>query len=122
MKWIVRFHDEFEPEFDALPVEVQDELLACATVLAQIGPTLGRPHVDTLAGSKHANMKEIRFNAKDGAWRVAFAFDPKRAAVLLVAGDKSGISQKRFYRSLIEKADGRFDRHLLALRKEEMEK
>ncbi|CAA7627222.1 conserved hypothetical protein [Candidatus Terasakiella magnetica] len=122
MKWIVRFHDEFEPEFDALPVEVQDELLACATVLAQIGPTLGRPHVDTLAGSKHANMKEIRFDAGDGAWRVAFAFDPKRAAVLLVAGDKSGISQKRFYRSLIEKADGRFDRHLLALRKEEMEK
>ncbi|TAN51630.1 MAG: addiction module toxin RelE [Rhodospirillales bacterium] len=122
MKWTVRFHDEFEPEFDALPVEVQDELLACATVLAQIGPTLGRPHVDTLAGSKHANMKEIRFDAGDGAWRVAFAFDPKRAAVLLVAGDKSGISQKRFYRSLIEKADGRFDRHLLALRKEEMEK
>jgi hypothetical protein len=67
-------------------------------------------------------MKEIRFDAGDGAWRVAFAFDPKRAAVLLVAGDKSGISQKRFYRSLIEKADGRFDRHLLALRKEEMEK
>jgi hypothetical protein len=122
MKWIVRFHDEFEPEFDALPVDVQDELLACATVLAQIGPTLGRPHVDTLAGSKHANMKEIRFDAGDGAWRVAFAFDPKRAAVLLVAGDKSGVSQKRFYRSLIEKADGRFDRHLLALRKEEMEK
>jgi hypothetical protein len=122
MKWTVRFHDEFEPEFDALPVEVQDELLACATVLAQIGPTLGRPHVDTLAGSKHANMKEIRFDAGDGAWRVAFAFDPKRAAVLLVAGDKSGVSQKRFYRSLIEKADGRFDRHLLALRKEEMEK
>ena len=122
MKWTVRFHDEFEPEFDALPVEVQDELLACATALAQIGPTLGRPHVDTLAGSKHANMKEIRFDAGDGAWRVAFAFAPKRAAVLLVAGDKSGISQKRFYRSLIEKADGRFDRHLLALRKEEMEK
>ena len=122
MKWTVRFHDEFEPEFDALPVEVQDELLACATVLAQIGPTLGRPHVDTLAGSKHANMKEIRFDAGDGAWRVAFAFDPKRAAVLLVAGDKSGVSQKRFYRSLIEKADGRFDRHLLALRQEEMEK
>ncbi|WP_096700105.1 type II toxin-antitoxin system RelE/ParE family toxin [Magnetospirillum sp. 15-1] len=121
MEWTVRFHDEFEPEFDALPVEVQDELLACATVLAQIGPTLGRPHVDTLAGSKHANMKEIRFDAGDGAWRVAFAFDPKRAAVLLVAGDKSGVSQKRFYRSLIDKADGRFDRHLLALRKEEKE-
>ena len=115
MKWIVRFHDEFEPEFDALPVEVQDELLACATVLAQIGPTLGRPHVDTLAGSKHANMKEIRFDAGDGAWRVAFAFDPKRKAILLVAGDKSGGGEKRFYRRLIEIADGRFDAHLAKL-------
>lgn len=119
MEWIVRFHDEFEPEFEALPIEAQDELLAHAKVLARIGPTLGRPRVDTLAGSKHANMKEMRFEAADGAWRVAFAFDPAREAVLLVAGDKSGISQKRFYRSLIERADDRFDRHLAALRKKE---
>ena len=119
MEWTIRFHDEFEPEFGALPAAVQDELLAHATVLARIGPTLGRPHVDTLAGSKHANMKEMRFAAADGVWRVAFAFDPSRAVVLLVAGDKSGVSQKRFYRSLIERADERFDRHLAALRKKE---
>lgn len=120
MEWTVRFHDDFDPEFDALPTEVQDELLARATLLSRIGPTLGRPHVDTLAGSKHANMKELRFEAADGVWRVAFAFDPSRAAVLLVAGDKSGVSQKRFYRSLIERADERFDQHLVALRKKEM--
>ncbi|TAN58021.1 MAG: addiction module toxin RelE [Magnetospirillum sp.] len=119
MKWTIRFHDEFEPEFEVLPVEVQDELLAHAKVLARIGPTLGRPHVDTLTGSKHANMKEMRFEAADGVWRIAFAFDPARAAVLLVAGDKSGMSQKRFYRSLITRADDRFDRHLVALRKKE---
>jgi Uncharacterized protein conserved in bacteria len=119
MEWTIRFHDEFEPEFDALPVEVQDELLAHAKVLARIGPTLGRPHVDTLAGSKHANMKEMRFEAADGVWRVAFAFDPTRAAVLLVAGDKSGVSQKRFYRSLIDRADERLGQHLAALRKKE---
>lgn len=64
-------------------------------------------------------MKEMRFEAADGAWRVAFAFDPTRAAVLLVAGDKSGVSQKRFYRSLIERADDRFDLHLAALHKKE---
>jgi len=63
MEWTVRLHDDFEPEFAALTVEVQNELLAHAKVLAQIGPTLGRPHVDTLAGSKHPNMKEMRFEA-----------------------------------------------------------
>jgi hypothetical protein len=73
-------------------------LLAHAEVLADFGPALGRPHVDTLAGSRHANMKELRFNAVDGVWRVAFAFDPERRAILLVAGDKSGMSQARFYK------------------------
>jgi hypothetical protein len=119
MAWMVRFHDEFDFEFEAFPAAVQDELLAHAQVLAQVGPTLGRPRIDTLAGSKHANMKEMRFDAAGGVWRVAFAFDPERAAILLVAGDKGGVAQKRFYKSLIEKADARFDAHLLALRKKE---
>ena len=57
-------------------------------------------------------MKELRFDAADGVWRVAFAFDPKRNAVLLIAGDKSGGGEKRFYRQLIAKADERFDEHL----------
>jgi hypothetical protein len=57
-------------------------------------------------------MKELRFSAADGEWRVAFAFDMKRKAILLVAGDKSGTSGKQFYRKLIHKADGRFDAHL----------
>ena len=62
--------------------------------------------------SRHANMKELRFDAQDGVWRVAFAFDPKRRAILLIAGDKSGGSERRFYRELIRRADGRFDAHL----------
>jgi len=98
-----------------MAIEVQDELLAQARVLSKLGPTLGRPQVDTLAGSKHANMKELRFRAGDGVWRIAFAFDPERSAILLVAGDKSGVSQKRFYRSLIDRADHRFDDHLNTL-------
>jgi hypothetical protein len=61
-------------------------------------------------------MKELRFSAADGEWRVAFAFDPGRKAVLLVAADKAGTSQKRFYRELIRKADDRFDAHLARLR------
>jgi hypothetical protein len=118
MSWEVRFHPEFDPEFDELSKLVQDELLAQANVLASFGPTLGRPKVDTLNGSRHSNMKELRFSADGGVWRVAFAFDPKRQGILLVAGDKSGGSQKRFYRRLIQKADDRYDRHLDLLSKE----
>jgi hypothetical protein len=112
VRWQVEFHQDFDREFDALSDQVQNELLAQALLLEQFGPQLGRPRVDTLKGSRHANMKELRFNAADGVWRVAFAFDPKRNAVLLIAGDKSGGGEKRFYRQLIAKADERFDEHL----------
>ena len=61
-------------------------------------------------------MKELRFKAADGAWRVAFAFDPERHAILLVGGDKSGSSEKRFYRQLLERADRRFQNHLDAMK------
>ena len=117
VKWEVEFHKDFDPEFDALPDDVQSELRAHALLLEQFGPQLGRPRVDTLKGSRHANMKELRFDAADGVWRVAFAFDPKRNAVLLIAGDKSGGSEKRFYRQLIAKADERFDEHLSRMKK-----
>jgi hypothetical protein len=117
MEWKVEFHEAFEPEFDELDIQVQDDLLAKVLMLEKFGPHLGRPHVDTLQGSRHGNMKELRFTAGDGVWRVAFAFDPERCAMLLVAGDKSGGSQKRFYKQLIEKADRRFESHLARLRK-----
>ncbi len=111
-KWNVAFVDEFDPELEALPEAVQDELLASAKLLAAFGPQLGRPHADTLNDSSFANMKELRFDADGGVWRVAFAFDPDRQAVLLVAGDKSGGSEKRFHKSLIAKADKRYQAHL----------
>lgn len=112
MKWEVLFHDSFSCEFDELDEAVQDELLANARLLERFGPTLGRPRVDTLKGSRHANMKELRFAAAAGVWRVAFAFDPHRRAILLVAGDKSGGNERRFYRRLIRKADERLDEHV----------
>ena len=86
-------------------------------MLERFGPQAKRPRVDTLNGSKHAHMKELRFSAAGGEWRVAFAFDPTRKAILLVAGDKSGKgSEKQFYKSLIAKADKRFDAHLERLK------
>ena len=118
MNWSVGFHDEFVPEFRSLHKQVQDEAYAIAHLLEQFGPQLGRPWVDTLKGSRHANMKEMRFSAADGEWRLVFAFDPERTAMLLVAGDKSGGSERRFYRALIRKADERFDRHLVRLAQE----
>lgn len=116
MEWDVLFCDEFGPEFRALHVDVQDEILALSLLLRQFGPQLGRPRVDTLKGSRHTNMKELRFDARDGVWRLAFAFDPQRRAILLIAGDKSGSGEKRFYRELLRKADDRFDAHLERLK------
>jgi hypothetical protein len=122
VSWVVEIGDEFSPEFFALHEDVQTEILALTRLLQQFGPQLGRPRVDTLNDSRHANMKELRFSAADGEWRVAFAFDTKRKAVLLVAGDKSGASEKRFYRELIRKADERFDSHLARLKSVRLKK
>ncbi|MGH6887004.1 MAG: type II toxin-antitoxin system RelE/ParE family toxin [Geminicoccales bacterium] len=118
MAWTVAFHEEFDPEFEQLDASVQDELLARAKLLEQFGPTLGRPWADTLKGSRHANMKELRFEAAGGVWRVTFAFDAARQAVLLVAGDKTGQSHRRFYTALIGRADDRFDAWLAGTRKD----
>jgi hypothetical protein len=116
MPWNVLFHEEFEVEFEQLGHEVQDEAFANLKVLERFGPQLGRPRVDTLNGSRYSNMKELRFDAADGVWRFAFAFDPKRRAILLCGGDKSGGSESRFYRRLIAKADARYSAYLLSLK------
>jgi hypothetical protein len=115
MSWTVLFHDAFHAEFLGLAEDLQDELLAHARLLGEFGPNLGRPTVDGLKGSKHPNMKEMRFGWQSGVWRFAFAFDPKRQAILLVGGDKGGANQRRFYKRLIAVADGRFDEHLASL-------
>jgi len=115
MTWTVQFADAFEPEFEALSEVVQDRLLARLEVLARQGPTLGRPHVDTLKGSAFANMKELRFTATGDEWRAAFAFDPQARGVVLVAARKAGRGEKRFYRELIATADARFKDHLAGM-------
>lgn len=118
MPWDVDFHDDFVDEYERLPEEVQDELQALVEVLEILGPQMKRPRVDTLKGSRHKNMKELRFEAADGAWRFAFAFDPNRQAIILCGGGKSGGSENRFYKQLIAKADKRFDEHCAALKEE----
>lgn len=122
-KWEVIFHDEFLPEFRAFDLDVRRELAAAARAIELAGPKTGRPHVDTLNGSKHDNMKELRFKAHDGSeiWRAAFAFDPQRKAYVLVAGDKQGQDESEFYKKLIKTADKRFDAHLKSLAKAKKE-
>jgi hypothetical protein len=116
LPWTVAFHPAFQSEFNTLSEDVQDALLELVELLKSAGPQLRRPKSDTLNGSRHANMKELRFDADNGVWRVAYAFDPERKAVLLVGADKSGVSEGRFYRRLIQKADDRFDEHVATLR------
>jgi hypothetical protein len=116
MTWEVLFHPDFQPEYARLPEKIQDELLARLRVLEAMGPNLGRPNVDTLEGSEFNNMKELRFQL-DGIWRFAFAFDPRRAAILLCGGDKENKKSKTFYKKLIETADRRFRAHLASMAK-----
>ena len=118
MTWSVEFHPAFAEEYHEFSEEVQDTLLSELGLLEKYGPQLNRPHVDTLNASRYANMKELRFSADGGVWRAAFAFDPQRKAIMLVAGDKSGGSERLFYRQLIRKADARFDDHLTRLEEE----
>lgn len=108
MAWIVLLHPELREELRLLDRGVVAKLTEILSALEMSGPQLGRPYVDTLEGSNHANMKELRFS-HEGVWRFAFAFDPARQAVILVGGDKQGVDQKRFYKALIRIADKRLD-------------
>ena len=108
MPWAVTLHPEMAEEVESFSREVRIALASSLRLLEAIGPTLGRPTVDTLKGSKIANLKELRFAADGGVWRVAFAFDGSRVAVLLAAGDKAGVSEARFYKTLIATAERRW--------------
>ena len=114
--WHVGTTDDFDRWFVDQSEDVQVEVAACVRVLQQVGPSLGRPLVDTLNGSKYANMKELRAKAQGQVIRIAFAFDPKQKALLLTAGAKQGRSEKQFYRALIRKADRLYAAHLGALK------
>ncbi|MEM8638085.1 MAG: type II toxin-antitoxin system RelE/ParE family toxin [Cyanobacteria bacterium P01_G01_bin.54] len=111
-KWSVEFCEEFDEEFAAFSRNLKTAIALRLEILTVSGPSLGRPIVDTLNGSKHANMKELRFSFDGCPWRVAFAFNPNRKAIVLVAANKSGVPQRRFYKTLIKIADQRFDRYL----------
>jgi hypothetical protein len=113
--WQVATTEVFDEWFAALEGDSQAEVIAKVELLKLLGPQLSRPHADTLKGSRHANMKELRASSASQVIRIAFAFDPGREAILLVAGNKKGANQRRFYKQLIEAADTLFDTHLAKL-------
>lgn len=116
MGWNVEYTDEFEYWWDNLDEDEQDSIRASVDLLVEQGPNLGRPHADCVEGSKHSNMKELRTQHQGRPYRVFFAFDPRRTAILLVAGDKTGDDQ--FYNRMIPKSDTLFDEYLEEIKKE----
>lgn len=114
MDWEVEYTDEFGAWWDSLDVDTQESIYAYVQLLRKRGPILGRPEADTLAGSRHSNMKELRPTT---SVRILFAFDPRRTAILLIGGDKRG-RWTSWYREMIPVADRLYDMHLETLRRE----
>ena len=113
MGWDVQLDEDFAVWLAGLEAELRNEIIAHANVLREHGPQLGRPYVDTLEDSKFANMKELRVQFRGDPWRILFAFDPRRVAILLVGGNKRG--DKRWYKKHLPIADERFRLHLKRL-------
>lgn len=115
MEWDVEYTNEFGDWWKSLTDDEQDLVEACIPFLRQCGPSLGRPLVDTVKRSCHPNMKELRPPATN--IRILFAFDPRRVAILLIGGDKTGRWQK-WYDEHIPLADALYDNYLEELRRE----
>lgn len=114
--WEVEFTDEFGQWWESLTDAEQDALAVSVELLRQLGPRLPRPHADTINGSKHSNMKELRTQCQGNPIRTFFAFDPRRCAILLIGGDKTG--NERFYDQMIPMADKLYDEHIRLLKEE----
>lgn len=105
MSWEVETTTEFDTWFAGLDETIQDSILAAIAALEEVGPTLGRPLVDSVAGSRHSNLKELRVRK---TIRILFAFNRRQRPLLLIGGDKAG-QTKRWYVRAIRDADRLFD-------------
>ena len=115
--WIVKTTDLFAEWLREQDRAMQLDVLAALNLLKQEGPQLGRPHVDTLYGSKIPNMKELRVQSNGRPVRGFFVFDPMRKAIVLCAGNKEGADEKRFYKTMIKTAKNEYHRHLVLLKR-----
>jgi len=116
--WEVEYTDEFAQWWTELTEVEQDAIARSVELPRRLGPSLGRPHADSVKSSRHANMKELRTQCGGRPFRTFFALDPRRSAILLIGGDKTGDS--RFYERMIPLADDLYDVYLAELRKERL--
>ncbi|ECC9153858.1 type II toxin-antitoxin system RelE/ParE family toxin [Salmonella enterica subsp. salamae] len=110
--WDVETTDVFDKWFAAQADVLKEDLLAAMIILSEQGPQLGRPYADTVNGSSFSNMKELRIQHHGNPIRAFFAFDPSRHGIVLCAGDKTVLNEKRFYRDMIKLADAEYRKHL----------
>ncbi len=118
--WTIQRTDEIITWIAQLDDDAREAIYTSLLILREIGPSLSRPHVDTVKQSKYPNMKELRVQNKKRLFRIFFAFDPQREAILLIGGDKRG--DKKFYETMIPRADELYRRHLASTGKRDEHK
>jgi len=116
MGWETEFTDEFAEWWDGLTEEEQDSVDVSVVMLEQAGPNLPYPHSSGISGSKHTHMRELRIQHHGRPYRILYAFDPRRCAVLLIGGDKTG--NDRWYKEFVPVADKLYDALLKELKTE----
>ena len=116
MSWDVEYTDEFEAWWEGLSEQEQVSLAASVALLEERGPSLGHPHSSGINGSRHGHMRELRTQHGGRPFRTLYAFDPRRIAILLIGGDKTG--DDRWYEVHVPIADRLYDEHLVKLRRE----
>ncbi len=116
MSWDVEYTDEFEEWWGSLSEQEQVSVAASVGLLEERGPSLGHPHSSGIHGSRHGHMRELRTQHGGRPLRTLYAFDPRRMAILLIGGDKTG--DDRWYEVHVPIADRLYDEHLEQLRRE----
>lgn len=116
MPWTVEYTDEFEAWWNDLSEDEQEDVSASVGLLERRGPFLGFPHTSDIKGSRHGQLRELRVQHQGDPYRVFYAFDPRRAAILLVGGNKAG--DDRFYERMVPFADDIYSTHLKQLPKD----
>jgi hypothetical protein len=116
MAWSVEHTDEFAVWYASLIERQQDDLTAVGLLLMEQGPQLPFPYSSGIGGSRHDHMRELRVQSGGRPLRVFYAFDPRRSAILLIGGDKTG--DGRFYERMIPIADALYDVYIQEIRKE----
>ena len=117
MTWIVEYTDQFDEWWESLSEDEQDSVAATVGVLEERGPTLQHPTSSGIESSRHSHMRELRIQHQGDPYRVLYAFDPRRAAILLIGGNKTG--NDRWYEEYVPQADDLYDEHLKELKEKD---